>query len=269
MRRTATRTSVPERARPSASRAAAAARLAGAPASRDDVSERMRRAARRSAATAAKTSFVRPAPAPPEARPPLSPPEESRPADRRPPVPRQPPAAQSTAGSAALALAPQKRTEPKERETHPRHLRVVLDPGLTAAQRRRRARAALIVSIAGATLIGLTLVYLHVVLAQRQFAIDHLNTQISQAQTTYQARRLQVAQLSAPAHIISEAEGQLGMVQPANVDYLTPAAGTTAAPATQAQPLGQRSTPATVPASGAPAGEANWPVVKSDLAGQP
>jgi hypothetical protein len=108
-----------------------------------------------------------------------------------------------------------------------------------------------------------------VVLAQRQFAIDHLNTEISQAQTTYQASRLQVAQLSAPSHIISQAEGQLGMIQPTKVDYLTPTSSSANASSSQVQPLGQRSTPATVPASGAPAGESDWPVIKSELAGQP
>ncbi len=66
------------------------------------------------------------------------------------------------------------------------------------------------------------LVYLHVVLAQRQFALDRLTAKVQGEQTTYQNLRLQVAQLGSPAHIISTAEGQLGMRPPASVTYLTP-----------------------------------------------
>ena len=122
----------------------------------------------------------------------------------------------------------------------------------------------LLASVGLAAMIALGLVYLHVVLAQRQFALDRLTTQVQSEQTAYQQLRLQVAQLGSPAHIISTAEGQLGMRQPASVTYLTPtssvgapAGATTSAPATSQS------------AVQAPAGDADWPQIKSQLAGSP
>jgi hypothetical protein len=122
--------------------------------------------------------------------------------------------------------------------------------------------------MAAATVIGLGLVYFHVVLAQRQFALDRLQTEISQAQSTYQAERLKVAELSAPQHIISEAEGRLGMTQPQTVTYLSPSSGSAVAPS-GVPPLGAGPPSSVVPADEAPAGDADWPVIKSELAGQP
>ncbi len=110
--------------------------------------------------------------------------------------------------------------------------------------------------------VAFGLVYLHVVLAQRQFALDRLTTKVQTEQASYQKLRLQVAQLASPQHIISTAEGQLGMVQPGTVTYLTPTVtigGTP--PATAAAPRGA--------IVGAPAGDANWPEIKSQLAGSP
>jgi hypothetical protein len=302
---------VPDRVRPSAVRAAAAARLVGAPDSHEDVAARMRHAARRSAEVTARTAspaatptttptttprttprtspkaaLLTPsrsaakagtasAPAAPAAVPrafALGPtPAEAPTPARTPSVP-----AVETRTQAALALAPTPGNHPdKEAEARPRHLRVV-EPGLTPAQRRRRARAALIGGIGLAAFVGLALVYFHVILAQRQFAIDHLNSQVAQAQRAYQSERLQVAQLSSPQHIISQAEGQLGMVQPSNVSYLTPSVSTTAsAPSSTIAALGATgATGATggsslLRASQAPSGDANWPTIKSQLAGQP
>ncbi|MDA8044543.1 MAG: hypothetical protein M0Z30_04780, partial [Actinomycetota bacterium] len=155
-----------------------------------------------------------------------------------------------------------------EQEVGPPHLTVVADPGLSPAQRRRRARAVLFAGIAGATLVGLALVYLHVVLAQRQFAIDRLDKQVQQAQASYQQNRLQVAQLGSPDHIISMAEGQLGMTQPTKVAYLAPTPGSAAASAVtgtgSSTSGGSRSSART-----APAGDADWPQIKSELAGLP
>jgi len=113
-------------------------------------------------------------------------------------------------------------------------------------------------------MVAFGLVYLHVVLAQRQFALDRLTTQVQAQQTTYQELRLEVAQLGSPAHIISTAEGQLGMRQPASVTYLTPTPSVTvpSAAATSADPSSQA-------AAEAPAGDADWPQIKSQLAGSP
>lgn len=303
---------VPDWARPSSKRAAAAARLAGAADSQEAVAARMRQAARRSRAVAGPAARP-PRPATPVAGPaaPGASPTGGRYAwpdadpDRTVPIPlvtmgaaaarlarsaghpaqaASSPAAgglrpdpterrmdltASTAGAAALAVVP----EPSETggPARPRHLKVVPEPGLSPAQRRRRARAALFAGIAGATLVGLALVYFHVVLAQRQFAVDRLDTQLQQAQTAYQQKRLEVAQLGSPAHIISMAEGQLGMVQPTKVTYLTAPAGTvpggTSASSGDANAAGDQASRTT--ATTAPAGDADWPQIKSELAGLP
>jgi cell division protein FtsL len=111
--------------------------------------------------------------------------------------------------------------------------------------------------------VALGLVYLHVVLAQRQFALDRLTQKVQSDRSTYERLRVQVAELGSPAHIISKAEGQLGMRQPASVTYLTPtvtiggSAAATGSASTGSGP-GQ-----------APAGPANWPQIKAQLAGSP
>jgi len=94
--------------------------------------------------------------------------------------------------------------------------------------------------------------------------LDRLTTQVQSEQTAYQQLRVQVAQLGSPAHVISTAEGQLGMRQPASVTYLTP---TTSAGVAGSGPTG---TAATSQSAGqAPAGDADWPKIKSQLAGSP
>ena len=71
-----------------------------------------------------------------------------------------------------------------------------------------------------------------------------------------------MAQLGSPQHIISTAEGQLGMRQPASVTYLTPTVtiGDAVRPGPQPRRIGRRE---------APAGDADWPQIKSQLAGSP
>lgn len=261
---------VPERARPSEARAAAAARLAGATANADSVRRRMAEAARRAEEAGGRAPVTRLAarrpsrPAAPAAR-------ASGPVPGRARAMANPSASDGMIGAAGLAAV---RAEPvREEESRPRHLKVVRPGTLSAAQRRRRARAVLIASIGAASVIAFALVYLHVVLAQRQFRIDHLNSQVSKAQTSYQNLRLQVAELGSPQHIISTAEGSLGMVQPSKVVYLTPSpAASTPSSRTSTSPKGTSSASsasAVRPASQAPAGDANWPVVKSQLAGTP
>lgn len=235
---------VPRGSRPTADRAAAAARLAGAAAGPDAVKQRLKEAARRSEAVA-----------PP-----------GRPRSR---AIANPGAATPLFGSAAAAL----RVEPlPEEKVRPRHLRVVPPGSRSAAQRRRRARAVLIAAIGAASCIAFVLVYLHVVLAQRQFQIDKLNSNVTKAQASYQNLRLQVAQLGSPQQIISTAEGRLGMVQPAKVVYLTPPASTSAGTPTAAAPGTDTSAgggASVVSPNQAPAGDADWPRIKSQLAGAP
>ena len=142
-----------------------------------------------------------------------------------------------------------------------RHLRVVEPRKLTPAERRRRAHLLLGGGVALLVTVVFGLVYMHVVLAQRQFAIDRVNTKVQNEQAQYQALRLQVAQLGSPQNVIATAEGQLGMVQPASVNYLTPNQTVSGSSASGSQR----------PASSnqAPAGDADWPQIKSQLAGSP
>jgi cell division protein FtsL len=119
--------------------------------------------------------------------------------------------------------------------------------------------------VAGAGLVlavTFGLVYLHVVLAQRQFALDRLTAKVQAEQARYQDLRLQVAELGSPAQIISTAEGQLGMRQPASVTYLAPTATIGGTP----DPADSQAAPGPVHA---PAGDADWPQIKAQLAGSP
>lgn len=172
------------------------------------------------------------------------------------------PSAERAAAAARLAAAPATRPrpfDPRRVGEGIRHLRVVQPRPLTVAERRRRTRLLLEGGVALAVIVVFGLVYMHVVLAQRQFTIDKMTAQVQKDQARYQALRLEVAQLGSPQNIIATAEGQLGMVQPASVTYLTPT--------TQiGSPRGAS------PSSGtatAPAGDADWPEIKSQLAGSP
>lgn len=154
----------------------------------------------------------------------------------------------------------------RPREEPRRHLRVVPLPDRTPA----RARFVLAAGIAATTVVALALVYLHVVLAQRQFHLDDLNSQVQKEQATYQQLRLQVAELGAPQHIISMAEGQLHMVQPTKVSYLTPSSYPSGGSSDGASAATSAPKPGTtLPASDAPTGDADWPQVKAQLAGSP
>jgi cell division protein FtsL len=155
------------------------------------------------------------------------------------------------------------------------HLRVVERAPRTAAQRIRRNRAIVGGCAVLALGVAFALVYLHVLLAQRQFKLNNLNNQVQQEQASYQKLRLQVAELSSPQNIISIAEGRLGMVQPAQVTYVAPNTTIAASPPRPAAAASSRarasaSGSSAAPASGpAPAGDADWPAIKSQLAGSP
>jgi cell division protein FtsL len=144
-----------------------------------------------------------------------------------------------------------------------RNLRVVPDRTLSPTRRRRRTRILLLTGASLVVLVAFGLVYLHVVLAQRQFALDRLTNKVQTDRSTYERLRLQVAQLGSPANIISTAEGRLGMRQPTSVTYLTPTITIKgSAPAT--------SSAGTAPGTAqAPAGDADWPKIKALLAGSP
>jgi cell division protein FtsL len=129
--------------------------------------------------------------------------------------------------------------------------------------------------IACVAALGLGLVALHVLIAENQFRLDQLQQTAASEQESYERLRLQVAQLEAPARIVSEAEGRLGMVQPGSVTYL-PSVSPTTLPGTGSGangPAGPTDPPTTVDPSGggipAPEGDADWPSVKPYLSGSP
>jgi cell division protein FtsL len=124
----------------------------------------------------------------------------------------------------------------------------------------------LIISATLATVVALGLVYMHVVLAQRQFRLDQLNAEVQKDQATYENLRLQVAELGSPQHIISMAEGKLGMIQPAQVTYLSPST-TVAGSRPQVVSTGTSRTAAKASSTPAALGNADWPLVKAQLAG--
>ncbi len=121
------------------------------------------------------------------------------------------------------------------------------------------------------------LVYLHVVLAQRQIELDRMSSAAVARQNQYQALRLKVAQLESPQQIITTAEGKLGMRQPASATYVSPPAGSTAVSnsgASTTSAKGSSTSTAGHPISSpgtvvAPAGDADWPRIKAALAGGP
>ena len=106
--------------------------------------------------------------------------------------------------------------------------------------------------------VMLGLVLFHVVLAQRQIELDHLDARTAAATQQYQDLRLKVAQLEAPGRIVATAEGRLGMRPPSTVHYVSPP---------PARPAG--AAPAPTSGGTAPAGDASWPSVKATLAGRP
>lgn len=156
--------------------------------------------------------------------------------------------------------APQPRRTPATRERRPQ-LRVVDEP----APRRLNLGVvtALVVGAVFAVLFGL--VVFHTVLLQNQQKLDHLNSQVSEAQGQYQSMRLQVAQLEAPQRILDVATHKLGMVPPDGTTYLTPAAGSGASSgdgASQGDATNDTAAPSNDDA-------AAWPLVKPYLGAAP
>ncbi len=100
----------------------------------------------------------------------------------------------------------------------PRHLHAVDD---TPAPRRLSSRVlgTLVVSMVFVALFGLAA--FHVVLVQGQQRLDALGERVDVAQATYEANRLEAAQLESPSRVV-EAALDSGMVPAPDVTYLTP-----------------------------------------------
>jgi hypothetical protein len=147
-----------------------------------------------------------------------------------------------------------------------RHLRLVRE------QARRRANGRRLLVSAGIALLGvfcLGLVTLHVLIAENQFTLDRLTQTAATEQASYEKLRLQVAQLEAPARIVSDSEGHLGLVQPGSVTYLpaTNPRATNGGGTAQAGP-GPAGSGSAGPVT-APQGDADWPSIKPYLSGSP
>jgi len=185
------------------------------------------------------------------------------------------PAAPERRSSAADPQASSRYHQPQpvspSEEAEPRRLRLVERQRRTPVHLRRLGVALLMASVA---LLCLALVAVHALIAENQFALNQLQDQAATAQAAYQKLRLQVAQLEAPARIISVAEGQLQMVQPGSVTYLpapkVPSASPSSAGAYQQDAARSvpkdAASPTTVPA---PQGDADWPSIKPYMSTDP
>lgn len=139
-------------------------------------------------------------------------------AARRPAHRRRPPATEERpTGSGRRAAAAAAARAPEHAPEAQRDLRLVEPRRRAAAPVRPRLILGGLSLLCVAAVFGL--VALHVVSAEKQFAIDRLSQQEQQAQNTYEDLRLQVDQLYTPQHILSDAQ-KLGMVQPGKVTYL-------------------------------------------------
>ncbi|MCB1027952.1 MAG: hypothetical protein KDB24_09345 [Microthrixaceae bacterium] len=118
--------------------------------------------------------------------------------------------------------APRGRAEPTPTADRPK-LRV-----LDSADERRRRRTVVLITAAGgavlATLLGV--LYLQVVMLQRQRQLDDIAAQRTEVVREYQDLRRNVAQLESPDAVVKRATEELGMVPAPEVLYLEPAAAT-------------------------------------------
>jgi hypothetical protein len=146
---------------------------------------------------------------------------------------------------------------PGATETPERHLHLVRQ----ARRRRGGRRLALWGALAVLGAVPAGLVALHVLIAENQFKIDHLQQRASQEQAEYERERLLVAEAEAPSRIVSIAVGKLHMQLPGSVtDLPAPAEGGADPPGGGGAAKGDPQ---------APQGEADWPAVKPLLNVQP
>ena len=62
----------------------------------------------------------------------------------------------------------------------------------------------------------------HALLIQNQAAVDELDRRVAAEQARYEELRLEVAELSSPQRIMTEAQNDLGMVPAGETVWLTP-----------------------------------------------
>jgi cell division protein FtsL len=163
---------------------------------------------------------------------------------------------------------PERHGKPEGQGTE-RHLQVVPRRG-----RRRASRRLVIYSlVACAVVVAFGLVSLHVMIAEAQFRLDHLQQEATAYQARYEKLQLQVALDEAPARI-AELAIENGLQQPAAVTYLPAPAQP---PGSGSRAGGARSgrgptTPGPATSQGtvaAPVGTGNWPSLKPYLSATP
>jgi cell division protein FtsL len=100
----------------------------------------------------------------------------------------------------------------------PRHLRLVR---VERASRRFGVRTGVVIGVF--VVVGMfAVVVCQAMLVQGQIRLDQLEADVAEAQATYQARRLEAAELESPERIVREATERIGMVTPEQVIYVTP-----------------------------------------------
>ncbi len=188
------------------------------------------------------------------------------------PEPREPlgPAGPGLDGPGLDGQGPERQGKPEGRRSE-RHLRVVPRRG------RRRASRRLVVYglVACAVVVAFGLVSLHVMIAEAQFRLDHLQQEAAAYQARYEKLQLQVALDEAPARI-AELAIENGLQQPASVTYL-PAPAQQQSSSSRAERAGSRGHGPTGSGHGAtsqgtvtpPAGTGDWPSLKPYLSATP
>jgi cell division protein FtsL len=120
------------------------------------------------------------------------------------------------AGRLSASNAPERLTGPAYKS---HHLRVV-QPN---ERPRRRLTPAIGVSVFVAVFAALlALAAAHAFLVQGQIRLDELSQDVAAEQARYQELRLRVAELESPERIVQVAKERIGMVEPAQILYLTP-----------------------------------------------
>jgi len=101
-----------------------------------------------------------------------------------------------------------------------RHLRVVrpVRPGWGLRLSRRAGVVLTVLAFVALFAVAAS----HALLIERQARVDDLDASVAEQQARYEELRLEVAQLSSPERIRSEATERLGMVPAGEVAWLTP-----------------------------------------------
>jgi hypothetical protein len=138
-------------------------------------------------------------------------------------------------------------------------------PALRIVPRVRRRRAGLVAAVVCLCVFGimLGLVAFQAKIAADQLRLDHVNSEMRDAQANYDRLRLAVAQLESPQTVIAAAKDK-GMVVPSKVTYITPTLADVLAVALAA---GRGPAPVADPTSGD--NSSGWAAVKPIVGGTP